>query len=90
LNLGTIDKSGFVDTGPSTWWGRSTIGRKYNDTLAALIGGLVSETRNGESAVRTAAGKMPTLYDFLPAHAPAWINAMEQYIKEIMDMARED
>jgi hypothetical protein len=39
LNLGTIDKYGFVDTSPATWWGRTAIGRRYNENLAAQIGG---------------------------------------------------
>jgi hypothetical protein len=82
LNLGTIDKSGFVDTSPSTWWNRSKIGRVYNEAVAKQIGGFVREMKDGqESAVRTASGKMPRLTDFLPAHEEAWLNAISEYIR---------
>jgi hypothetical protein len=82
LNLGTIDKSGFVDTSPSTWWDRSTNGRVYNEVLAKQIGGFVREMKDGqESAVRTAAGKMPRLTDLLPAHEEAWLNAISEYTR---------
>jgi hypothetical protein len=82
LNLGTIDKSGFVDTSPSTWWDRSKLGRIYNDGLAKQIGGFVREMKDGkESAVRTAAGKMPRLTDLLPAHEDAWLNAISEYTR---------
>jgi hypothetical protein len=82
LNLGTIDKSGFFETGPSTWWGRTEIGHAYNERLANLIGGVVRETNDGkESSVRTANGKMPRLADFLPAHGQAWLSAMSEYIQ---------
>jgi hypothetical protein len=80
LNLGTVDKSGFVDTNPSTWWDRTEIGRTYNDALASLIGGGVRELRPG-TALRTAAGKMPKITDLLPEHEDAWLAAMEQYIR---------
>ena len=46
LNLGTIDKSGFLETGPSTWWDRTKIGRAYNEALARLIGGFVRDTKD--------------------------------------------
>jgi hypothetical protein len=82
LNLGTIDKSGFVDTSPSTWWNRSKNGRAYNEILAERIGGFVREMKDGqESAVRTAAGKMPRLTDLLPAHEEAWLNAISEYTR---------
>jgi hypothetical protein len=80
LNMGTIDKGGIVDTGPSTWWNRRLLGRSYNEKLAKLIGGSVKETINGESGLRTAAGRMPRLPDLLPQHEQAWLDAMEQYI----------
>lgn len=83
LNLGTIDKGGFIDTGPATWWSR-TQGLKYNQTLATLIGGYARDIKNGqESAVRTAAGKMPRISDLLPKHEEAWLNAMETYTQEM-------
>jgi hypothetical protein len=86
LNLGTIDKAGYLDTGPSTWWDRTKIGRSYNEELASLIGGFVRDMKEGkESAVRTAAGKMPRLTDFLPAHEQAWLAAMSSYIQAASD-----
>jgi len=81
LNLGTIDKSGFLETGPSTWWNRTRIGAAYNGALASLIGGFVRSTKDEkESAVRNAAGKMPRLADFLPKHEQAWLDAISAYV----------
>lgn len=79
LNLGAIDKWGLLDTGPATWWDRSEPGKKYNEVLAKLIGGMVKELGDGSSAVRTAFGKMPRLSDFLPQHADAWLAAIDEY-----------
>jgi hypothetical protein len=73
---------GFVDTSPSTWWGRTKLGRVYNDALAKQIGGFVREMKDGqESAVRTAAGKMPRLSHFLPSDEEAWLNAISDYTR---------
>jgi hypothetical protein len=82
LNMGTIYKSGIVDTGPSTWWGTKSAGKTYNKNLANLIGGSVKEINNGQTFVKTAAGKMPLLSAFLPQREQAWLDAMEQYIRE--------
>jgi hypothetical protein len=91
LNLGTIDKGGFLETGPATWWGRTEIGRRYNETLAKLIKGIVRETKNGkESSVRTASGKMPRVSDLLPAYEVQWLQAIENYIQESFEAAREN
>jgi len=83
LNLGTIEKGGLVDTGPASWWTRTSIGRRYNEALASQIEGFVRDFNNGkESGVRTAAGKMPRILDILPQHEGAWLAAMEQYIRD--------
>jgi hypothetical protein len=85
LNMGYVTKGGIVDTNPSTWWDRRSQGKTYNENLAKLIGGSVIDIRNGEqSALKTAAGKMPRLSDFLPQHEQAWLDAMEQYIRECL------
>jgi hypothetical protein len=91
FNMGTISKGGFVDTAPSTWWGRRPWGQTYNETLAKRIGGLVTPSKNGEeSALRTAAGKTPQLSDLLPQHEQAWLDAMEQYIRESQSAINTD
>jgi hypothetical protein len=83
LNMGTITKGGIVDTGPSSWLPRRSPGSKrYNENLAGLIGGSVNESKNGDSFLLTAAGKMPRLSDLLPQHEQAWLDAMEQYIRD--------
>lgn len=83
LNLGTIRKDGYVDTGPSTWWDRAAIGQTYNDRLAALIGGYVQPAKSGtESAVRTSKKSTPKLSDFLPQHEEGWLTAIEAYLKD--------
>jgi hypothetical protein len=85
LNMGYVTNGGIVDTKPSTWWDRRLQGRTYNETLAKLIGGSVIGIRNGEQyALKTAAGKMPRLSDLLPQHEQAWLDAMEQYIRECL------
>lgn len=90
LNLGTVSKDGFVDTGPATWWGRTAYGRRYNEMLAAAIGGFVRDMKNGqESAVRTASSKTPRLSDFLPKHEETWLRSIEQYVREIFDAAKD-
>jgi hypothetical protein len=91
LNLGTISKDGFVETSPSTWWGRTDIGRKYNQTLASAIGGAVGDIKQGaESALRTASGRTPRLSDLLPEHGQAWLDAIQHYIKDMFDATRDD
>jgi hypothetical protein len=88
LNLGTISKEGFIDTGPSTWWKRTGVGRKYNQTLANAIGGSVRDMKQGiESALRTEAGKMPRLSDLLPMHEQVWLDAMQQYVSDSFEAA---
>lgn len=90
LNLGTIDKGGFLNTGPATWWGRKP-GRQYNETLAKLIGGFVRDMHEGrESAVRTAAAGTPRISDFLPKHETAWLNAIEDYVKKMFETNDSD
>jgi hypothetical protein len=85
INLGSILKEGYLETAPSTWFGRTDAGRRYNETLASLIKGRVSETANlQESSLRTGNAKMPRLSDLLPGHRDAWKNAMESYIAEVM------
>jgi len=90
LNVATIEKGGLVDTGPATWWGRSEAGRQYNDALASLIQGTVREFNGGrESSVRTAAGRMPQVSDFLPQHEEAWLSAIERYETSLVEQAKE-
>jgi hypothetical protein len=91
LNLGTIDKGGLLDTGPASWWGRNRTARQYNKGLASLIGGLVREFNNGkENALRTAAGKMPRVFDLLPVHEEAWLAGIDQYIRDSDTAAAEE
>jgi hypothetical protein len=81
MNLASITKDGYVDTSPSTSWGRKATGKIYNDTLANLIGGFVYTSRNGDGfALRTAEGKTPRISDLLPEHEGAWLEAIRQYI----------
>ncbi len=88
LNVGTITKNGYVDTGPATWWDRTEIGRRYNEALAAGIGGRIVQMKGGrQSAVRTQAGKMPRLPDFLPEHEDVWLSAIDRYLKDAFDEA---
>jgi len=56
--------------------------RTYNEKLAALIGGKVLENNKGFSWVKTAANTFPLLSDLLPQHEQAWLDAMEQRVRE--------
>ena len=88
LNMGTISRGGIVDPGPSSWLGR---GRTYNESIAKLIGGSVVDSTHEESSyVRNAAGKMPRLSDLLPQHEQAWLDAMQQYIRESLAEMNSD
>ena len=79
LNLGTVRKSGHLDTGPATWWDRAGPGQVYAETLAALIGGTIKVEGN-QSVLRTATGKTPYLSDLLPHYADSWIEAIDRYV----------
>jgi hypothetical protein len=87
LNMGTITKDGFVDAGPSTWFGRGVTGRSYNEALAAAIGGQIraSNYQTQEAGIRTAAGRMARLSDLLPQHEQLWLDAMTRYISQTCD-----
>lgn len=87
LNMGTIKKDGTIDTGPSTWFGRGEAGGRYNETLVTAVGGQIkaSNYQGEETGVRTAAGKMPRVSDFLPHHERLWLDAMSRCISDICD-----
>ena len=64
--------------------------RTYNESLAKLIGGSVIEVRDGKDFVlRIGNNKMPRLSDLLPQHEQAWLDAMEQYIRESLAASPE-
>jgi hypothetical protein len=85
LNVGAIAKAGFVDFGPSTWWGNKTAARAYNETVAKLVGGSVIERNDGQDCVvRVGNNKMPRLSALLPRHAEAWLDAIQTYIRECL------
>jgi hypothetical protein len=84
LNMGTITRDGFVDSGPSTWFGRGPIGQIYCATLADAIGGQVKVTnpQTQEAGIRAAAGGLVRLPDLLPQHEQLWLEAMARYIAD--------
>jgi hypothetical protein len=88
LNLGTVRKDGYLDTGPASWWGRVNEASAYNAALADTIGGKVGSMKeNQQCALRTADDKTPRLTDLLPNHEDVWLSAMERYIAALV--ARE-
>ncbi len=88
LNLGTIRKDGYLDTGPASWWGQLKEANTYNAVLASAIGGKIGIMKQGEEcALRTATDKTPRLTDLLPTHEDIWLAAMERYIAALV--ARE-
>jgi hypothetical protein len=82
FNMGTIYRGGIVDTWASTFSGTRSAEKTYSENLAKLIGGSVKEMKNGQLFARTKEGRMPRLSDLLPQHEQAWLDAMEQYIRE--------
>jgi hypothetical protein len=80
FNMGAIYRNAIVDI-----WGTRPAEKTYTENLAELIGGYVAQTKKGQSLARTAEGKMPRLSDLLPQHEQAWLDAMEQYIRESLD-----
>jgi hypothetical protein len=86
LNLGTVRKDGYLDTGPASWWGRLDEAKAYNSTLAKAIGGKIgSMKQNTECALRTSDEKTPRLTDLLPDHEDVWLSAMERYIASLVE-----
>jgi nucleotide-binding universal stress UspA family protein len=90
FNLGVVTKSGKLDTGFAGYWERAQPGRTYNETLARLIGGRVKELGNGMSIVHTAADNLPRLSDFLPQHAEAWLEAIDNYTAAFINRGDRD
>lgn len=86
LNLATITKDGWVDTGPASWWGRRAWAEPYNAALAEAIGGQVKPMQ-GEAQIvlRTRSGKTPKLADLLPAHEQLWVEAIRDYVRMAFD-----
>lgn len=78
LNIGSISKTGVVDTSPASWFGLRNLGAIYSGKLAALINGEVAQT-NGSVYVRKG-GKLPRLWQLLPKHRDGWIAAAKDYI----------
>jgi hypothetical protein len=91
LNLGTIRKDGYLDTGPASWWGRLSEANAYNAALAGAIGGKIGLMKQGkECALRTADDKTPRLTDILPNHERVWLSAMERYIAALVEREGSD
>jgi hypothetical protein len=80
-NFGYIAKNGQLWTNPLSWTAPEPIAREYNRRLAELIGGSVSAgkelylTTNGTSASQVSA--------LLPDHTDAWIDAIQQALREL-------
>jgi hypothetical protein len=86
LNLGTVRKDGYIDTGPASWRGRLNEANAYNAALADAIGGKVGPMKqNTECALRTADDKTPRLTDLLPDYEDVWLAAMERYIAALVE-----
>jgi len=88
LNMGAIAKAGFVDFGPSTWWGTKDAARAYNETVAKLVGGVVINRKDGDEYFVRAGNKMPKLSALLPQHELAWLDAMQSYIRDCLAAAK--
>lgn len=81
VNLGYIHKNGTLWTSPLAGSVSQDIALRYNQTLAALIGGAVA---TGSSGPYLTNGKtVPLITALLPEHAQAWAAAMRQVIETI-------
>jgi hypothetical protein len=78
LNVGYITKNGQLRTSTAGWLTGETIALRYAGRLAELIGGVVAVhdgiyvSTNGKSA--------PLVSRFLPQHADAWLEAIQELI----------
>lgn len=87
LNLGTIRKDGFIDTNPSSWWGRNPSALLYHQAVGGG-GGLVGDVKAEEQSVlRTATGRTPRIPDLLPGHQQLWLDQMQSYVRRHFDGA---
>jgi hypothetical protein len=85
LNVGAIAKTGFVDFGPSVWWGDKDAARAYNETVAKLVGGAVINRNDRDYfVVRVGNNKMPKLSALLPQHEQAWLDAIQTYVRDCL------
>ncbi|MDF1587427.1 hypothetical protein [Marinimicrococcus flavescens] len=86
FNLASIRKDLTVNTGPSSWFGRTEIALEYNRTLAQAIGGRIAYEKGAtENSIRTAEGRMPKISDLLPRHADTWLAAIERYVRALTE-----
>lgn len=85
VNFGYIDRQGRFWTDQLAAKVPEPIWRPYLETLAALIGGKVSEERS--IAVTARNGSAPMIEQFLPAHHDAMVGAMEHAVRALREQA---
>ena len=81
MNLGYITRNGQLRTGPLAWTIPKDLALDYNQTLADLIGGIV--TANDEIYVSTNGKSAPPVSLFLPAHAKGWEKAIQTLLASL-------
>lgn len=77
-NFGYVTKTGKVWTDTLAWTAPADIARRYNELLAALIGGQVTIDSKGQSFVTTNGTSAPRVADLLPQHEGAWLAAIAE------------
>ena len=99
MNFGSIRKTGTVDTDPANWVpgqiGRPDVGEKYQEALAAIVGGIVQKTKNGTGffiRVVRADGAVVSLGELLK-NKDQWfdliVRTQDQLIKAVRDFESE-
>jgi hypothetical protein len=81
-NFGYITKTGKFWTDPLSWTTPLEVAKRYNETIAQLIGGVVATTSTGTIQVTTNGVSGPLVTALLPQHAQAWAEAIRTVVKE--------
>lgn len=90
LNFGYITRSGKLWTDALSWFAGSPVARRYNETLAQLIGGRVATYPNGNVYLSTNGKSAPALGALLPAHVEAWAAAIGEAIRALQASAARE
>jgi hypothetical protein len=89
LNFGYVTRAGKLWTDALSWFAGSTVARRYNETLASLIGGKVATYPNGNVYLSTNGKSAPLIGSLLPHHANTWADAIAEAIIALQLQAAE-
>lgn len=88
-NFGYITKTGKIWTDTLSATAPMEIAARYNQALANMIGGEVTQASGGQYFVTTNGKSAPLITALLPQHAQAWASAIRQAIDAIRAASSE-